>query len=70
MLRRSPSTAACLTSLALPPCRPSSTPQEKNIKHSGNITLDEVITIARTMRPRSMARTLSGTVKEILGTAK
>lgn len=44
--------------------------QEKNIKHSGNITLDEVISIARTMRPRSMARTLAGTVKEILGTAK
>jgi large subunit ribosomal protein L12e len=69
MLRRSPTTAACLTSLAVPPYR-SSTLQEKNIKHSGNITLDEVITIARTMRPRSMARTLSGTVKEILGTAK
>lgn len=42
----------------------------KNIKHSGNITLDEVIAIARTMRPRSMARELSGTVKEILGTAQ
>lgn len=70
MLRHSPTSAACLTSLAVPPCRRSSTLQEKNIKHSGNITLDEVITIARTMRPRSMARTLSGTVKEILGTAK
>ncbi|KAH9404068.1 PREDICTED: 60S ribosomal protein L12-like [Rhagoletis zephyria] len=41
----------------------------KNIKHNGNITLDEVIKIARTMRPRSMARKLEGTVKEILGTA-
>lgn len=42
----------------------------KNIKHSGNITFDEVINIARTMRPRSMARELSGTIKEVLGTAQ
>ncbi len=40
----------------------------KNIKHSGNITLDDVIEIAKIMRPRSMAKDLSGTVKEILGT--
>uniref|UniRef100_A0A336MR27 Large ribosomal subunit protein uL11 n=1 Tax=Culicoides sonorensis TaxID=179676 RepID=A0A336MR27_CULSO len=42
----------------------------KNIKHSGNITFDDVINIARTMRPRSMARELSGTCKEVLGTAQ
>jgi len=42
----------------------------KHVKHSGNITFDEVISIARIMRPRSMARDLSGTVKEILGTAQ
>ncbi len=41
----------------------------KNIKHDGNITLDDVIEVARTMRSRSMARHLSGTVKEMLGTA-
>ncbi|CAN6253653.1 hypothetical protein GQ55_1G352900 [Panicum hallii var. hallii] len=40
----------------------------KNIKHSGNISLDDVIEIARTMRPRSMAKEMAGTVKEILGT--
>jgi len=40
----------------------------KNVKHDGNIALDQVIEIARQMRERSMARTLSGTVKEILGT--
>ncbi|KAF2312101.1 hypothetical protein GH714_028056 [Hevea brasiliensis] len=40
----------------------------KNIKHSGNISLDDVIEIAKVMRPRSMAKDLSGTVKEILGT--
>ncbi|KAK4408949.1 60S ribosomal protein L12-3 [Sesamum angolense] len=40
----------------------------KNIKHNGNISLDDVIEIAKVMRPRSMAKDLSGTVKEILGT--
>ena len=40
------------------------------VKHNGNITMDQVIDIARTMRPRSMSRHLSGTVKEILGTAQ
>ena len=42
--------------------------QEKNIRHSGNLNLDEIIEIARIMRERSCARELSGTVKEILGT--
>jgi large subunit ribosomal protein L12e len=42
----------------------------KNIKHEGSITFDEVIAIARQMRPRSMANHLKGTVKEILGTAQ
>lgn len=41
----------------------------KNVVHNGNITLDQVIDIARQMRERSMAKKLSGTVKEILGTA-
>ncbi|KAA8518752.1 hypothetical protein F0562_016474 [Nyssa sinensis] len=40
----------------------------KNIKHTGNISLDDVIEIAKVMRPRSMAKDLTGTVKEILGT--
>lgn len=43
--------------------------QEKNIKHTGNISFDDVIEIARIMRPRSCAKELSGTIKEILGTA-
>lgn len=42
--------------------------QVKHIKHDGNVTLDQVIDIARVMRERSMARTLAGTVKEMLGT--
>lgn len=42
----------------------------KNIKHSGNLTFDEVVGIARTMRPRSQARKLEGTALEVLGTAQ
>lgn len=38
----------------------------KNIKHNGNLTLDEVIGIARIMRPRSMARQLEGNLFETL----
>jgi large subunit ribosomal protein L12e len=44
--------------------------KEKNIKHNGNIPLDEIIKIAREMRNKSFAKELSGTVKEILGTAQ
>jgi large subunit ribosomal protein L12e len=43
--------------------------KEKNIMHAGNVTLDQIYEIARTMRPRSMAKTFTGTVKEILGSA-
>ncbi|KZS98369.1 putative 60S ribosomal protein L12 [Sistotremastrum niveocremeum HHB9708] len=44
--------------------------KEKNIKHSGNITLDEVFDIARIMRSKSLAKDLGGVAKEILGTAQ
>jgi large subunit ribosomal protein L12e len=44
--------------------------KEKNIKHSGNVPLDEIFDIARTMKEKSLAKELSGTVKEILGTAQ
>ncbi|KII92136.1 hypothetical protein PLICRDRAFT_172272 [Plicaturopsis crispa FD-325 SS-3] len=44
--------------------------KEKNIKHAGNISFDEIIDIARTMKSKSLAKELSGTVKEILGTAQ
>jgi len=40
----------------------------KNVKHNGNLTLDQIIDIAKEMRERSCARKLAGTVKEILGT--
>ncbi|CAH0554870.1 unnamed protein product [Brassicogethes aeneus] len=42
----------------------------KNVKHSGNLLWDEILNIAREMRPRSMAKQFSGTVKEVLGTAQ
>jgi large subunit ribosomal protein L12e len=38
------------------------------VKHDGNLTLAEVIEVAKVMKPRSMAKTFKGTVKEILGT--
>lgn len=44
--------------------------KEKGRVHSGNISIDDVINIARTMRYKSLAKELSGTVKEILGTAQ
>lgn len=40
------------------------------VKHSGNVTFDDILSVAKTMRPRSMARNLEGTCKEILGTAQ
>jgi len=42
----------------------------KHVKHSGNLTFEEILTISRAMRERSMARKLSGTVREVLGTAQ
>merc|ERR1719235_2473120 len=42
----------------------------KNIKHNGNISMDDIIEAARVMRPRSMSREFSGCMKEILGTAQ
>lgn len=41
----------------------------KNVKHSGNITFEDIVACARIMRPRSMAKDFQGTVKEMLGTA-
>eukprot|EP01135_Chromosphaera_perkinsii_P009077 Nk52_evm8s1607 gene=Nk52_evmTU8s1607 len=44
--------------------------KEKNILHNGNITMDDIMEIAKIMRPRSMAVRMEGTVKEVLGTAQ
>ena len=40
----------------------------KNPVHNGKIKFDDVIDIAKKMRPKSYAATFKGTVKEILGT--
>merc|ERR1711934_911906 len=50
--------------------KPRDRKKEKNVKHNGNLKLDDVIKIAKTMgeSERSMAITFKGTVKEILGT--
>ena len=39
------------------------------VKHTGNLTLDQIIDVARKMRFKSLAKELRGTVREILGTA-
>ncbi|XP_067003183.1 large ribosomal subunit protein uL11 [Anabrus simplex] len=44
--------------------------KQKNIKHSGNLSFDDILNIAKTMRERSMSRKMEGTVKEILGTCQ
>ena len=40
------------------------------VKHNGNITLDQVIKVAKVLRERSYANKLAGTVKEVLGTCQ
>lgn len=62
-----PSAAALIIKALNEP--PRDRKKEKNIKHTGNITLENVYEVARVMRPRSMAKDFRGTVKEILGTA-
>ncbi|KAM0672942.1 ribosomal protein L12 [Ordospora colligata] len=45
--------------------------KEKNILHSGSIKMIEVVEIARLAKStRSFSRTLTGAVKEVLGTCK
>ena len=42
----------------------------KDIKHDGDISLEQVYEIAETMREKSLAKTFAGTVTEILGTCQ
>merc|ERR1712195_247279 len=42
----------------------------KEIQHDGDITYADMMAIATQMRERSMAKEMTGTVKEILGTAR
>lgn len=41
-----------------------------SVKHSGNLSFDDILNIAKAMRERSMSRKMEGTVKEILGTCQ
>lgn len=61
-----PSAAALVIKALKEPARDRK--KVKNVKHDGNITMDDVKSIAKIMRERSCARDLSGTVREILGT--
>merc|ERR1711926_25372 len=63
-----PSAAALIIKALKEP--PRDRKKVKNIKHNGNITMDDVISAARVMRPRSGAKELTGVIKEILGTAQ
>merc|ERR1719247_390505 len=62
-----PSAAALIIKALAEP--PRDRKKEKDIVHDGNITMEQLYEVARTMRPRSMAKKFSGTVKEMLGTA-
>merc|ERR1712196_586929 len=42
----------------------------KNISHDGNISWEDVYTVARAMRSRSNAKKFEGTVLEVLGTCR
>jgi large subunit ribosomal protein L12e len=61
-----PSAAALVIKALKEPVRDRK--KTKNIKHNGNLSLDDVIEVARKMRHRSCAASLAGTVKEMLGT--
>ena len=46
--------------------------KEKNVKHTGNLTFANIVEIAKELETagKSMAKTLNGTAKQVLGTAK
>lgn len=44
--------------------------KEKNVKHSGNIPIEEIYEIARQMQHKSFGKNLASVSKEILGTAQ
>lgn len=61
-----PSAAALVIKALKEPVRDRK--KDKNVKHNGNLSLEDVKAIARIMRERSCAATFSGSCKEILGT--
>jgi len=63
-----PSAAALIIKALKEP--PRDRKKVKNIKHNGNISLDDIVSAAKVLRPRSMSREFSGVIKEVLGTAQ
>jgi len=61
-----PSAAALIVKALNEP--PRDRKKVKNVKHDGNLSLDQILGVARVMRERSMAKTFVGVVKEVLGT--
>ena len=61
-----PSAAALIIQALKEP--PRDRKKVKNVKHNGNLSLEDIIEIARKLRARSLARNLGCTCKEILGT--
>lgn len=61
-----PSTACHIIKALKEP--PRDRKKEKNIKHHGNLSLEQIFEISRQIRSRSLARELKGTVLEVLGT--
>lgn len=59
--------ALVITALKEPP---RDRKKDKNVKHSGNIPLDEIVEISRKMREKSFGKNLAAVAKEILGTAQ
>ena len=43
-------------------------PKGTELLHNGNLTMDDIVEVAKVMRERSMAKEFAGTCKEILGT--
>ena len=61
-----PSTACLIIKALKEPARDRK--KEKNIKHHGSLSIDQILDIARKTRVKSLARELKGTVLEVLGT--
>eukprot|EP00746_Dinoflagellata_sp_MGD_P160265 gnl/MRDRNA2_/MRDRNA2_86898_c0_seq1.p1 gnl/MRDRNA2_/MRDRNA2_86898_c0~~gnl/MRDRNA2_/MRDRNA2_86898_c0_seq1.p1 ORF type:complete len:163 (-),score=19.68 gnl/MRDRNA2_/MRDRNA2_86898_c0_seq1:308-796(-) len=48
---------------------PTDRKKNKNIKHGGDLSLDDIVSVASLMGTKSYASSIFGTIKEVLGTA-
>ena len=65
-LELQPSTACLIIKALKEPARDRK--KEKNIKHHGSLTMDQILEITRKTVHKSLARELKGTLLEVLGT--